>query len=83
VQTTLDADLQAQADAALAGWTGAVVILEARSGDILAMVSKPGYDPNLLDEHFEELEEDENEFAHIINSEKPVDINQLIQHLQH
>ncbi len=59
VQLTLDAELQAAADRALSGWTGAAVLLDARSGEILAMVSQPGYDPNLLDEQFDALSADE------------------------
>jgi len=59
IQLTLDADLQALAEAALAGRAGAVVLLEARSGDILVLASQPGYNPNTLDDQFEDLEADE------------------------
>ncbi len=44
----LDADLQAAASAALARRRGAVVAIEPATGGILAMVSTPGYDPNLF-----------------------------------
>lgn len=52
---TLDADLQRAAGGALGDRAGAVVVLEARSGEILAMVSHPAYDPNQLEEGFEIL----------------------------
>ncbi|CAK0764603.1 Peptidoglycan D,D-transpeptidase MrdA [Gammaproteobacteria bacterium] len=43
---TLDVRLQAAAEAALGEFNGAVVALEPRTGSILALVSKPSYDPN-------------------------------------
>ncbi len=60
VQLTLDANLQEAAEAALGDLQGAAVLLEARSGEILALVSHPGYDPNLLDEQFDTLSSDES-----------------------
>jgi len=45
---TLDLELQKAAAEALAGKTGAVVALDPRNGDILAMVSKPDFDPNFF-----------------------------------
>ena len=44
----IDVSLQAVAEAALAGENGAVVAIEPRTGGILALVSTPGYDPNLF-----------------------------------
>jgi penicillin-binding protein 2 len=44
----LDSRLQIAASGALAERRGAVVALDPRSGGILAMVSQPGYDPNLF-----------------------------------
>ncbi len=43
---TLDLELQEAAAEALAGKSGAVVALDPRNGDILALVSKPDFDPN-------------------------------------
>ncbi len=43
---TLDAGLQQAAIAALAGRRGAIVALEPSTGEVLAMVSEPSYDPN-------------------------------------
>ncbi|MBN3032643.1 MAG: penicillin-binding protein 2 [Candidatus Saganbacteria bacterium] len=48
VKLTLDLDLQRAAEQALAGKEGAVVILDPRTGELLAMVSRPNYDPNLF-----------------------------------
>ena len=47
LRLTIDADVQKKAFEALAGRTGAVVVLDPRNGDILAMVSSPSFDPNL------------------------------------
>ncbi len=44
----LDSRLQIAATAALGDRRGAVVALDTRSGGILALVSHPGYDPNLF-----------------------------------
>ncbi len=44
----LDYRLQQVAVEALGGYRGAVVAIEPASGGILAMVSKPGFDPNLF-----------------------------------
>src|SRR5262249_52791194 len=46
LKTTLDLDLQVVAELALEGRKGAVVALDPRNGEILAMVSHPAYDPN-------------------------------------
>ncbi|MFQ6102102.1 MAG: FtsW/RodA/SpoVE family cell cycle protein [Anaerolineae bacterium] len=58
VQLTLDAPLQIQAQRALKGQAGAVVLLDATSGEILALASGPTFDPERLDETWEELSED-------------------------
>ncbi|WP_068830362.1 penicillin-binding protein 2 [Pseudomonas sp. BMS12] len=43
---TLDIQLQQAAERALAGRRGAVVAIEPSSGEVLAMVSQPSFDPN-------------------------------------
>jgi penicillin-binding protein 2 len=43
VITTLDKRVQEVAERVMAGKTGAVVVLDPRSGDLLALVSAPGY----------------------------------------
>lgn len=42
----LDVDLQKAATDALAGRRGSVVVMDTRTGGVLAMVSAPSYDPN-------------------------------------
>ena len=46
LQLTLDLDLQVVAELALEGRRGAVVALDPRNGEVLAMVSRPAYDLN-------------------------------------
>ena len=55
VVVTLNAQLQNAAYQALGGYNGAVVALEPDTGKILAMVSKPDYDPNQIEEIWESL----------------------------
>ena len=45
---SVDLKLQRVAEAALAGHRGAVVALDPGNGDVLALVSLPGFDPNLF-----------------------------------
>jgi penicillin-binding protein 2 len=46
--TTLDLDLQQHAELLLAGKTGSVVAIEPSTGEVLAIVSAPFFDPNLM-----------------------------------
>ncbi len=46
LRLTIDLDLQVVAELAMQGRKGAVVALDPRSGEILALVSAPSYDPN-------------------------------------
>jgi penicillin-binding protein 2 len=46
LRLTIDLDLQMAAELALGDRTGAVVALDPRSGEVLAMVSHPDFDPN-------------------------------------
>ena len=45
---SIDMRLQAEAERAFPGVAGAVVAIEAKTGFIKAIVSRPGFDPNLL-----------------------------------
>jgi cell division protein FtsW (lipid II flippase)/cell division protein FtsI/penicillin-binding protein 2 len=58
VQLTLDADLQQLAQQNLAGKTGAAILLDAQTGEILALASAPAFDPARLDEEWDQLRED-------------------------
>ncbi len=55
---TLDAALQIQAQQALGDQAGAVVLLDATNGEILAMASNPTFDPEQLDETWGALSKD-------------------------
>jgi penicillin-binding protein 2 len=46
LQLTIDLDLQTVAELALEGKKGAVVALDPRTGEVLAMASRPTFDPN-------------------------------------
>ena len=48
LQITLDADLQKYAEKLMRKKLGSVVAIEPKTGEILTMVSSPGYNPNLL-----------------------------------
>ncbi|MCR5233507.1 MAG: penicillin-binding protein 2 [Lachnospiraceae bacterium] len=58
VTTTFDIELQKTADLALGDRKGAVLVLDVRTGEILAMVSKPDFDPGRIDEIWEAVNED-------------------------
>lgn len=51
VELTIQAKAQQAAWDALGNQRGAVVALDPRTGDVLALVSKPAYDPNQLASH--------------------------------
>ena len=52
---TLDSRIQMAAERALGAYRGAAVVIEASTGRILAMVSKPDFDPNEMAERWEYL----------------------------
>lgn len=60
VYTTLDVELQTAAYEALGDRNGAVVVTNPSTGEILAMVSKPDFDPNTLKEIWEDIVADED-----------------------
>lgn len=51
LQLTVDLDLQMVAELAMDGRNGAVVALDPRTGEVLAMVSRPTFDPNKFAAH--------------------------------
>ena len=48
IQLSLDIPLQQVAEQLFVGWRGALVAIEPRTGEILAFVSMPSFDPNLF-----------------------------------
>ncbi len=46
LKLTIDLDMQIAAEEALEGRPGAIVAMDPRNGEILAMVSRPAFDPN-------------------------------------
>ncbi len=65
--TSLNASLQQYCYELLEGYQGAVVVMEPKTGRILAMVSRPGYDPNTIAEDWEWLISEENTSANLLN----------------
>lgn len=57
VVTTLNFELQKAAYDALGSYDGAVIAMEASTGKILAMVSKPDYDPNEIATNWKSISE--------------------------
>ncbi|MCE9647492.1 MAG: FtsW/RodA/SpoVE family cell cycle protein [Chloroflexi bacterium] len=50
VRLSIDLPLQTRADELLGNTAGAIVLMNAQTGEILAMASHPTYDPNKLDD---------------------------------
>lgn len=67
VYTTLDPQLQHTAYAALGDRKGVVIAMEPDTGKILAMVSKPGYDPNTLLSDWDILTAEDNQEGQLLN----------------
>jgi penicillin-binding protein 2 len=68
VQLTVDLDLQRAAEAALGNRMGAIVAMDPNNGAVLAMVSRPTFDPNLFstyitDAQWEQLQSAEFPFV--------------------
>lgn len=60
VRLSIDLSLQAKADNLLGNHHGAIILMNAETGEILVMASHPTYDPNKLDEQGESLSNDKN-----------------------
>ncbi|HEU0120407.1 MAG TPA: penicillin-binding protein 2 [Bryobacteraceae bacterium] len=74
LQLTVDLDLQIVAELALEGRRGSVVAMDPRNGEVLAMVSRPSFDPNKFAGRIRQKDWDE-----IMNNvEKPM-LNRAIQ----
>jgi penicillin-binding protein 2 len=66
VRLTIDRDLQVAAYESLKDKVGAVVAVEVETGEILAMVSRPSFDPSIFSKgisgnYWSELSQDENQ----------------------
>lgn len=72
VYATLDTKVQQAAFDAMGVYQGAVVVTEVKTGRVLAMVSKPDYDPNQIAAIWEKVNED---------TEKAVLLNRAVQGL--
>ncbi len=48
IVATIDAELQAYGEMLMGKFTGSIVALEPSTGEVLAMVSSPDYDPGIL-----------------------------------
>ena len=53
IYTTLNYELQDIAYRSLSAYQGAIIVSEVKTGNILAMVSKPDYDPNTIVENWD------------------------------
>ncbi len=69
LRLSINLDIQAQADQLLAGHKGAVVLLNANTGEIISISSQPSFDPNTLEETWNEI---------IANPDAPL-INRAVQ----
>lgn len=63
IRLTIDYDLQLVAEEALVGKKGAVVAIDPKSGEVLAMAGQPSYDPNdfavrISNKEWQDLNED-------------------------
>lgn len=58
VITTFDTKLQTVAYNALGAYDGAIVVTNPKTGEILAMVSKPGFNPNEINTQWDKLVND-------------------------
>ena len=74
LQTTLDIDLQAVAELSMEGRKGAVIALDPRNGEVLAMVSRPTFDPGKFQGHISQHDWDD-----IVNNPDTPLYNRAIQ----
>lgn len=62
VTLTLDRELQEEAYQAIADFTGSVTVLDAKTGEILALASSPTFNVSALEEEWEEISQKEGVF---------------------
>jgi penicillin-binding protein 2 len=74
LKLTVDVDLQIAAEEALEGKNGAIVAMDPRNGEILAMVSRPTFNPSDFSVHISK-----DEWSKLVNDpDKPL-LNKAIQ----
>jgi len=74
LKLTIDVDLQIAAEQALEGRNGAIIAIDPRTGEILAMVSRPTFDPNDFAVRIKR-----GEWAKLVNDESHPLLNKAIQ----
>jgi penicillin-binding protein 2 len=74
LKLTIDIDLQIAAEQALDGKNGAIVAMDPRTGEILAMVSRPTFDPNDFAVHISR-----EEWNQLVNDDNHPLLNKAIQ----
>ena len=74
LKLTIDIDMQRAAELALGDANGAVVAMDPRNGEILAMVSHPSYDPNAF-----AVRINRNDWNELINNPNHPLMNKAIQ----
>ncbi len=67
VYSTLDVNLQEVAYNALSARKGAIIVSNPKTGEILAMVSKPDFDPNTIKQEWSSLIADKSPDAKLLN----------------
>lgn len=60
IVTTLNAEIQHTVNQAMSSYDGAAIVMDSKTGDVLAMVSNPGYDPNDIAEDWEDIQSSES-----------------------
>jgi penicillin-binding protein 2 len=74
LKLTIDVDLQIAAEQALADKNGAIIAMDPRNGEILAMVSRPTFDPNNF-----AVRISREEWSKLVNDENHPLLNKAIQ----
>jgi penicillin-binding protein 2 len=74
LQTTLDVDLQAVSELSMEGRKGAVIALDPRNGEVLAMVSRPYFDPGMFEGRIRQ-----QDWNDVVNNPDTPLINRAIQ----
>jgi peptidoglycan glycosyltransferase len=67
VVTTLDLSLQQTCYDALGSYDGAIICIEPETGKVLAMVSKPDYDPNYITENWDSYVSEDSDSTVLLN----------------